>query len=153
MLKIITIIWVVAFLAAAFFLIREEYFIDRDIDSVVERAQLSANAEDMLGYVNQLENNLKEYHLTSGYMALVFKTPANDMALYYKSVHRIGERLEQIKALPRNETAYQVALDDLRGTLRELPGVAWDYIWVHYWFVIIGILVLGIILGCFWLRE
>jgi hypothetical protein len=54
-------------------------------------------------------------------------------------------RLEQIQALPADSAAYQTALDDLRGVLREMPRIARAVFWVQYgwWLGIVAIVCLG----------
>jgi hypothetical protein len=107
---------------------RTNYYLDRDLDSVMDRAQVSADASDMLGYMQTLRANLLRYDATSGHTAYVFQNPRNDLALQYQTVQRIIERLEQIQALPRDSIAYQSALDDIRGIIREMPRPA-DGVW------------------------
>jgi len=128
---------------AVIFLIAKGYSITRDTSSWIDRAQVAADREDMLEYVGQLKKNMEKYGMTSGHTALIFKTPRNNMALHYKTVGRYIERLEGIKDLPKNETAYQVALADLRGSIRELPNPAFGWLWVCYfwWLLLIGIFV------------
>ena len=125
------------------YLILTWYHTNRDIDALIDRAQVAANAEDMLQYTTELETNMRSYGMTSGYTAILFTTPANDMSLHYKTVQRIITRLRQVKDLPQNETAYQVALADLRGTLRELSNPTNGWIWTHYiWWMLL------VVIGC-----
>ena len=85
-----------------------------------------------------------KHGMTIGHTAVIFKTPGNDLGLEFKAVNRIIERLGKIDELPKNETAYQVALDDLRGTIRELSNPAWDVLWVSWiWWQILAVLILG----------
>ena len=118
-----------------------EWFINRDTTAILDRAQVSANAEDMLGYVEQLQSNMESRGMTGGHAAVIFKTPTNNMALIYHSVVRIGERLITIKDLPKTETTYQVAIDDLRGTLRELDLHASGWFWRTrgWWLLLISV--------------
>ncbi len=113
----------------------------KDTDSVVNRAQVAAEADDMLAYLQQLKTNLEDHHMTSGHTAVVFKGPDNDLALNYLAVNRLIERLQGIRRLDKSSTAYQTALDDIRGTLRELPNPTSGYIWVHIWFWFLIILI------------
>lgn len=117
------------------FLVMTGYGLVRDVDALVDRAQVAADREDMTEYIQELKGNLEERDMTNGHFVLIFKTPANDLALHYKTVNRLLERLESIRDIPKNDTAYQVALDDIRGTIRELPNPALDYLWVKYWFL------------------
>jgi hypothetical protein len=105
------------------------YHLDRDLDSLLDRAQVAANAGDMLGYMQSLRANMVRYHATSGHTAYILQTPRNDLGLYYQAVERIIERLTQVQHLEPDTAAYQTALDDVRGIVRELPrlrdGVLW----------------------------
>jgi len=130
---------IVSVLAAAI-LITTGYGLVREVDALVDRAQVAADREDMTEYLTELKHNLERRGMTRGHFALIFKTPANDLALHFKTVNRVLERLYSIKDIPKNETAYQVALDDIRGTIRELPNPAIRYLWTEYWFLyVLGI--------------
>ena len=137
-MKIAVIVSSIVSVIIGIFLLITGYNYTRDIDALIDRAQVSADREDMIEYMTQLKKNMENIGMTHGYTALVFKTPANNMALHYKTVNRILERLESIKNIPKNETAYQVALDDIRGTIRELPNPTLGWLWVQYWFLFIG---------------
>lgn len=128
------------------FLFIEGFGLVRDIDALIDRAQVAADREDMIEYLSKLKTNMENRGMTRGHFALILQTPANDLALHYKTINRIMERLESIKDLSKRETAYQVALDDIRGTIRELPNPALLYLWVKYWYLyVIG----GIAFICF----
>ena len=104
------------------------YHLDRDIDSVMDRAQVAADASDMLTYMRTLRANLVRYDAASGSTAFVFKTPRTDLGLQYQAVVRIIERLEQLKDLPHDAAAYQSGLDDARGIVR-LRRLGEDLLW------------------------
>jgi hypothetical protein len=114
------------------------YPLVRDIDALLDRAQVAADREDMQAYLIALKHNLEARGMTSGHFALIFTTPANDLGLHYRTLMRIIERLDRIRELLKHETAYQVALDDIRGTIRELPNPAQDYLWTQHWFLYLG---------------
>lgn len=122
-----------------------QWFLDRDTQALLERAQVAANAVDMRDYVAQLEKNMEKRGMTEGHAALIFKTPKNDMTLIFKTVVRINERLASIEKLPQSETTYQVALDDLRGTLRELNLETRGWFWARNWWWMIGSFVIAVI--------
>lgn len=124
---------VIVTLVAAVFLTNEVYKLNRDIEAVAHRAQVAADAEDMLQYMQTLKANMEHHGMTMGYSALVFKQPSNDLSLLYESVNQIISRLEEVKDLPKSDTAYQVALDDLRGTIRELEAPSLGVVWTRYW--------------------
>ncbi|MCX6759841.1 MAG: hypothetical protein NTW46_00675 [Candidatus Nealsonbacteria bacterium] len=137
MKKILIISSAVSVLAAVF-LIFTGYGLVRDINALIDRAQVAADREDMVQYLSELKENLEQRGMTHGHFALIFKTPANDLTLHFKTINRILERLQSIKDIPKNETAYQVALNDIRGTIRELENPALGYLWTEYWFLAVG---------------
>lgn len=120
------------------FLINQGYQLDRDIESVAHRAQVAADASDMLEYMKELKAGLERHGMTYGHTALIFKTPKNDLAKLNESIAQIIKRLEAIKDVPRSETTYQVALDDIRGTIRELESPSEGYLWTQYWFLFLA---------------
>ena len=140
--------WVVAILVCVVRL----YSVQRDTDALINRAQVAADREDMLEYLMQLKANLEHRGMTRGHFALIWKMPDNDMALHYKAVTRYIERLRAIGEIPKTETAYQTALDDLRGSIRELPNPAEGWVWVRtgWWLVLIGLTLLVLSGVAFW---
>jgi hypothetical protein len=113
-------------------LITYGYWYDRDLDSVIDRAQVAADREDMIEYLTKLKVNMEHHGLTHGHTALLFTNDRNDMALHFKTVNRVIERLEASKELKKTDTAYQVLLDDVRGIIRELPNPAMGWLWVTW---------------------
>jgi len=114
------------------------YPIMRDTDAVIDRAQVAASRQDMVEYMEQLKKNMERYGMTEGHIVLVFKTPITDMKLHYRAVDRILGRLYSIKEIGQDQTAYQVALDDLRGVIRELPNPASGWLWVKWgWWILL----------------
>lgn len=114
-----------------------QWVLDRDTQAVLVRAQVAANAADMSEYMVQLQKSMEDKDMTKGHAALVFRTPQNDMSLIYKTVVRVNERLAAIKGLSQSETTYQVALDDLRGTVRELDLNTGGWFWTQNWWWIV----------------
>jgi hypothetical protein len=84
----------VVLLAGLIFLGNLLYHLDRDLDSVMDRAQVAADAGDMLDYVRTLSANMRANKATTGNTALVFKTPRTELALQFQTVQRIVERLD-----------------------------------------------------------
>jgi len=125
----IGMIGVILIAGFAFF---QSYQLERDLDSVQDRAQIAANPRDMLGYLHTLRDNMERHGATTGHIALIMKTPATDLALQFQAINSLIDRLEQIQALPIDSAAYQTALDDLRGVLRETPRIARGVFWVQY---------------------
>lgn len=128
-----------------------EWMLGRDTNSLLERAQVAADAGVMLEYVEQLEENMVEHGMTHGHAAVIFKTPSNDMSLVFNSVQNARTRLVEVKDLPKDSTTYNVALDDLRGTLRELDLHTGGWFWTirGWWMSLIAAIVLFVALGCF----
>ena len=123
-----------------------QYFqLKRDLDSLHDRAQIAANPQDMLVYLRGLRASFTRHGATSGHTALLLKTPANDLALHFQALNSVIRRLEQVEGLPPDSAAYQTALDDLRGVLREMPRVADGVFWVQYgwWMALVGFFCFG----------
>lgn len=120
------------------------YTNSRDLDSLVERAQVAANPDKVLEYVNSYKETLESRGLTSGHFALIFTKPTNSYEAHYEAVTSIIERLEKIKAYDREsdpslEAAFQTGLDDVRGVLRELEFIGDGTTWVeNFIFLFIG---------------
>lgn len=113
------------------------YGLSADTDAWTNRAQVAADREDMREYLVTLKGNMERRGLTDGHFALVFRKADNDLALHYRAVTRAIERLDAIADIPKDATAYQVALDDIRGTVRELPDFAAELTWCRLWWAII----------------
>lgn len=126
------------------FLIHRSYVYDNKVDAVIDRAQVSADREDMQEQLVALRDNLTELGWTSGHFALVWKTPRNDLQLNFKAVERLIERLSEIQHLPKSDVAYQTALDDIRGTIRELPNPGGAMLWVNFWWLFLLIPIGGL---------
>jgi CHASE3 domain sensor protein len=132
-LRVLVVMCTIASFIITISLVLQYYQLNRDIEAVAHRAQVAANVEDMLQYMQTLKVNMERHGMTSGYTALIFKQPDNDLSLLYESVNKIIDRLEQIREIPKSETTYQVALDDLRGTIRELEAPSLGFLWVNNW--------------------
>jgi len=141
------LLFIVFVLFAVGFVCWMRYGISKDVDAYIDRAQIAASSEDMLEYMQQVKGGMERHRMTEGHTVLIFKQANNDLSLHFRSVIRIIERLEEVQGLPKDETAYQVALDDLRGTIRELPNPAAGVVWVRYgwWLFLIGIILLILI--------
>lgn len=132
--------------------------VEGDTGAWLDRAQVAANATDMHTYLEKARQGLERYGMTSGNAAWIFKRPDNDMALIYDSLKRLEDRAagqsELLQADPEyvNTTTYQVALDDMRGTARELQLQQLGYYWRHDGFLQLfltilawtGLIVLGV---------
>lgn len=125
-----TLIAAVVCLVSLGFTLKACYTYDKDIDSYINRAQVAADREDMTEILTTLKTNLEKHDVTTGNTALWWVTVDTDLGMNYRAVERLLERLEGIKTLPKSDTAYQVALDDIRGTIRELPNPGHGIVWM-----------------------
>lgn len=158
MTKLICIILLIVILGLSIygttFLVIQNYKLEKSLDANINRAQWAGNAKDMKDYIEKVKLIMEEKGLTTGYFALVFKKPDNDWSLHYRTINRIIERLDAISSEPESSTTYQVALDDIRGVIRELPNPSSAQIWCWYWYdyllVIIGwllVVAIGMFMG------
>ena len=136
--------------ALTFACVSKENLVRGDISSYIDRAQVSANASDMAGYITQARVGMEKYGMTEGHAALLWKRPDNDMSLIYAAVLSLEDRailhgdLYDQDLSYAESTTYQVALDDLRGSLRELEMQDLSYYWRH------GGLSLLVVVWLFW---
>ena len=137
-MKTSLIVSLVVSVLVGIFLISQGYQLNRDVEFVAHRAQVAADVPDMLKYMKELKAGMERHNMTRGHTALIFTTPGNDLALLSESITQIITRLEVVKDVPRSETTYQVALDDIRGTIRELEGPSGGFLWVQYWFLFLA---------------
>lgn len=146
-MKTLLIVSLIVSVSVGIFLISQGYQLNRDVESVAHRAQVAADVPDMLEYMKEFKAGMERHGMIRGHTALIFKTPANDLARLNGSIDQIITRLEVVKDIPRTETTYQVALDDIRGTIRELEAPSIGFLWVQYWFLFIA----GIGIWVWWL--
>jgi len=107
-----------------------KYPLERDVWGVLDRAQISAESEDMLNLVDRAIKNLEDkkslfsgYDQTEGNCALIFQKPENSLEMQYTALLNIRTRLERTNNFDKNSVEYQSAIDDIRGTIRELPYI------------------------------
>ena len=136
------------------------YRVKRDTTSWLYRAQVSAEPSDMVDYLQKVKEGMKRWGLTEGSANLVFKKPSTDMRLIMKSIDSAISNLKPTIKMDRGSTAYQVALDNQRGILRELELYSFARWNVNVWLVNILIavswiatIVMGIVMGIVALNE
>lgn len=124
-------------ICSIYYYVSWKYPIYRDVWDKLDRAQTSAEAEDMLIYVTQAINSLQNYKglfsdrpQTQGHCAMIFKKPSNDLSAQYRILQNIKTRLERTVAFDKNSVEYQSAIDDIRGTIREIPYL---HCWIWHW--------------------
>lgn len=113
------------------------YVLTKDVSAYVDRAQVAADAGDMHQYLQQAESGMQKHDLTTGHVRLYFKTANSDLAIIHQSVKRLNERLVEVRRMDTTEFTYQAALDDIRGTIRELDIPVGSAVWVKDWWLII----------------
>jgi hypothetical protein len=121
---------IIAILIHPTYYIAWQYPLERDVWGVLDRAQISAESDDMLRLVNIAINNIENkrslfsgYPQTEGYCALIFQKPENSLEMQYTAMSNIRKRLQRTDTFDKNSVEYQVAIDDIRGTIRELPYI------------------------------
>ena len=113
---LLTILWVGAVGVGFFY----HWTIEKDTVAWLDRAQVASNPEDMQKYLVECRNGMEKHGLTDGYAAIIWKTPENYIPLILQALDRSIQRCENIKQFNETSTEYQVALDDVRGQIREL---------------------------------
>ena len=146
-MKKILIISIITIIICGIILLIGKFFIKKEITGWLNRAQVAANAIQIHENMVKVKNGMEKHDMTNGYAAYIFwRTPDYNMAEIFKAVNAIVDRVEKITTIDQNSTTYQVALDDLRGTIRELNLHAWEYKWRHsgyglaYVFLILGLI-------------
>ncbi|HSX58377.1 MAG TPA: hypothetical protein VLE47_03875 [Candidatus Saccharimonadales bacterium] len=91
-------------------------------------------------FLEKVQTGMEKHGYTQGNWTKINQNVDNDFAVAYAAILSIRERLQTVKTFDKSSTEYQVAMDDLRGTLRELDigqqeAVAWEYLWI--WFALI----------------
>lgn len=138
--------------------IGDGFAVGRDIGAPLNRAQVAAQAEDVDLYMEQVQEGMERHDLTHGHWGLepllgFNKNVDNDFAVAYQSVLNIRERLADIKEFDKTSTEYQVALDDIRGTIRELSiGQQAHNAWQeHWWISLFWLITTGLFCHAAWL--
>ncbi len=124
------ILLLIAILMYPTYYVAWKYPLERDVWGVLDRAQISAESEEMHKLVNEaiidLENKKSLFSglpQTKGYCALIFKKPDNSLEMQYTALINIRTRLERTNQFDKTTVEYQSAIDDIRGTIREVPYI------------------------------
>ena len=145
------LVFFLAILGSMFLGLMNHYFVARDVDDWAYRAQIASNIQDMKADMGKAKAGLEKWKATQGNAFLIFKRPEADMDLVMQSVNTIITRATQLEGLAMNSTEYQVGIDDLRGTIRELwipagtywqrhQGLAWFLATIILWILDAGLL-------------
>jgi uncharacterized membrane protein YdfJ with MMPL/SSD domain len=162
-LRALAILIAVAWLLSAGLGIYYAWQVDQDTTANLNRSVQASNAEDMKGYLIDARNGMEAWGYTSGHYAVIFTTPQNDAARDYQAVTRMIDRLDKVEHQDQSSTSYQVAMDDIRGTIRDSEwrpythwtihstpfAVMWWFPWSG-WAFAGGVWVLADILGGDW---
>ena len=119
------------------------YFIHRDTGTWLNRAQIAAQADDMLYYLKQADTGLSKWQYENGYAAIIFKTPWNNADMDRKAISQAINRVETINSMNRSSMEYQAGMDDVRGLIREIRIAPEYFYFIHSQFtaVFIGMIV------------
>lgn len=153
--KVVTIVAGTIALIATIVLIVVGWQINRDINGWKARAQVSSEPNDMHEYMTNVKEGMESWDMTSGYAALIFRTPENDMALIYRAVQQHVDQAKVLTTLDHSTPEYQTGLDNLRGSIRELV-LHTSYYWaVHQglalWVLVIVGWISALVAGIIWL--
>jgi len=116
-----------------------DYFISRDTGAWLQRAQVAAQADDMLYYLKQADAGLSKWHYENGYAAIIFKTPWNNADMDRETISQAINRTETINLMDRSGVAYQAGMDDVRGIIREIEIAPVYFYFIHPMFVLVFI--------------
>ena len=112
----------------------------RDIGGPLNRSQVAAKPAEMDKYMAQVQQGMEKYGLTKGYWTWfgINQNVDTDFSVAYQSVLNIRERLVTIMSFDPTSTQYQVGLDDIRGTIRELHigQQSWNN-YQHSWILLV----------------
>lgn len=125
--NIANILLIIGILIYPTYYIGWKYPMQRDVWDILDRAQLSAESDDMYNLVNIAIKNIENKRSlfsgmpqTKGHCALIFKKPQNSLDAQYIILKNIKIRLERTNSFDKTKQEYQGAIDDIRGTIREL---------------------------------
>jgi hypothetical protein len=108
---------------------------NRDVTAIALRAQSAGSADDTIRYLDELQVGYAKHEMT-GHFALVYKTKYNDISEVNKTIDSVRKRLILIQGMDKSTTTYQVAMQDVRGTLTALNNApVGAYLWTWYWYL------------------
>lgn len=130
------------------------YQLNRDINGWKTRAQVSSEPNDMYDYMSKVKSGMESWGMTSGYAAIIFKTPDNDMSLIYRAVGQHVDQALVLTKMDHSSPEYQTGLDNLRGSIREIDLHTWAYYAAHdglIWSILCWITwILFLVFGLWW---
>lgn len=116
--------------------------LENDVSAPLNRAQVSASADDMLHWLLRVRDGMTRRGMTSGYATIFKHTVDYDYAAIFRAVNGLITRTETATRMDRSSVAYQSAMDDLRGVARELDLHPREYCLKHFgwWFALLALL-------------
>lgn len=116
--------------------------VNQKVGGWYSQAIASADAEQLYDFTERTLAGLRELDLTTGYHALVYKTPDNDMAVEYEIIEGCAQRALEIQKYPVGSMDYAKSLDDVRQQLRAVNiGPTYGYLIKHNaWILYFGVL-------------
>lgn len=120
------------------------------------RAQVAANPQHMEKYLRNCELGMEKWQITTGYDAILFKRPDNDMTLVMQALNSTVTRAQDLQKENMSSIAYATNIEDLRGIIREMDlhaGSWWILHALPLYFARIFFLLLTIILWIYWLYD
>ena len=131
--SLINVFIVIAILIFPIYYISWQYPLERDVWGKLDRAQISAESEEMYKLIDEaiisLENKkslIARKSQSEGHCALIFKKPDNSLEMQYTALYNVRERLNRTNSFDKYSVEYQTAIDDIRGTIREIQ-------YIHCW--------------------
>lgn len=102
-------------------------WVGREFDQYVQRAQVAATPKHMEYFLTVANEHMEAAGMTHGYTSLLVKSANTDMQIIRQNLQRIIARTRVIQGLEPNSVAYNTAMADLRGTVREFDPKAWGW--------------------------
>ncbi len=128
--SLMNIFIVIAILIFPIYYISWQYPLERDVWGKLDRAQISAESEEMYQLVDEAIKSLEDKRSliarksqSEGHCALIFKKPDNSLEMQYTALYNVRERLNRTNTFDKHSVEYQTAIDDIRGTIREIPYI------------------------------
>jgi 23S rRNA maturation mini-RNase III len=139
------------------FFFKIKWSVENDVLAPLNRAQVAAQADDMLLWLEKVERGMQRRGMTEGYATIFKHTSDYDYAAIYKSLENIIGRLNVTVEMDRASPAYQMAMNDHRGNLRELEVWTSEYTWKYWgwwWFTLTcAFFALAVTFGAYALTE
>ena len=128
--KIMVMLMILLLMVYPFYYLTWKYPLDRDVWDKLDRAELMAESDDILKLVQEARISLKQKKSlimrksqSEGHCALIFKKPSNSLKAQNEILVNIENRLKRTNTFDKYGVEYQTAIDDIRGTLRDLKYI------------------------------